>query len=334
MDSMNDPIGFVLLKKFLFICFRELARIIRAFVTVLKRRILQGQWRPRMLWYPVVVLCLLLLLAIGGRRTYTDTTAGKITLTLDNGDIIPIRVQRPARAAYINVNTDSILYVIKNTTGTSCTGAITLNVPAGQPPVLTRLSDGTLVHLNVASRLSFPACFTGDQRVVELKGEAYFEVSPNAQQLFIVRTNGFNVKVIGTKFVVSDYPDDGKAQVALLEGDILFHYKNSERKMQAGQTLTLDRESDEINTGTVDRKLTAWRNGIYFFDGEPLGIICKNASRLYGVHIIIDGKQLANRRFSGAINRQLPIEEFLGYLHDTGNINYYYDAKKQLHLQN
>jgi len=103
--------------------------------------------------------------------------------------------------------------------------------------------------------------------------------------------------------------------------------------VQAGQTLILDRRNGQVSIAALDKRLTAWRNGIYFFDGESLTTICKNASRLYGTTIIIESKQLAHWRFSGAINRKQPLEAFLGYIHDTGNIDYYKDAKGQIHLR-
>ena len=353
MESFNDqPIGMILLKKILSICLKELADVIRVTGMVIKRQLLKARWgRPytlqtvgrrykhflhRML-YPAMITCLLLLLAIGSRELYTRIYSGAetngITLTLDNGRIIPIQALPAAGAAYVYVNTDSILYAIKSTTGIDCNGTSILNVPAGQLPALTRLSDGTLVHVNVASRLRFPACFKGEQRTVELEGEAYFEVTTNAQQFFTVRTNGFEVEVTGTKFNVSNYTDNDKAQVTLLEGNILFHCKNKERNVQAGQTLILDRGNGQLSTAALDKRLTAWRNGIYFFDGELLGTICKNASRLYGTTIIIESKQLASLHFSGAINRKQPLEAFLGYIRDTGNIDYYKDAKGRIHLR-
>ncbi len=94
-----------------------------------------------------------------------------------------------------------------------------LNVPRGGQYRLV-LHDGTKVWLNAASKLEFPSAFVDSQRVVQLEGEAYFEVAANAAQPFVVQTAGMKVEVLGTHFNLKAYHDEPGIQAALLEGSV------------------------------------------------------------------------------------------------------------------
>ncbi|MFR7879195.1 MAG: FecR family protein, partial [Butyricimonas paravirosa] len=83
------------------------------------------------------------------------------------------------------------------------------------------LADGTRVWLNAQSELRYPVQFIGNQRVVYLKGEGYFEVTSNEEKPFIVRTlSDVEVKVLGTRFNVSAYEDDADVTTTLAEGSV------------------------------------------------------------------------------------------------------------------
>ena len=94
-----------------------------------------------------------------------------------------------------------------------------LEVPVGGEYRLT-LSDGTRVWLNAASSLTYPEIFQDRERVVELTGEAFFEVKPDTALPFIVKTQGMRVKVLGTTFNVKAYPDELKLYTTLVEGKV------------------------------------------------------------------------------------------------------------------
>jgi ferric-dicitrate binding protein FerR (iron transport regulator) len=77
------------------------------------------------------------------------------------------------------------------------------------------LSDGTKVWLNAASSLKYPTSFTGKDRKVEITGEAYFEVTHNADMPFKVDKDGMEVTVLGTHFNVNAYDDEPQLKVTL-----------------------------------------------------------------------------------------------------------------------
>jgi len=80
------------------------------------------------------------------------------------------------------------------------------------------LPDGTKSWLNSASSLKFPTVFTGNQRKVELSGEAYFEVTKNTAKPFLVKVDNLQVKVLGTHFNIMAYSDETAIRTTLLEG--------------------------------------------------------------------------------------------------------------------
>ena len=102
-----------------------------------------------------------------------------------------------------------------------------LVVPKGKRAHL-QLSDGTRVWINSASVLRFPSAF-GDTRDVFVEGEAYFEVAKDANRPFIVHTDHFATRVLGTSFDVTTAPRaDGSSAVVLVEGSVAIDVANGE----------------------------------------------------------------------------------------------------------
>ena len=94
-----------------------------------------------------------------------------------------------------------------------------VSVNKGQRAGIT-LPDGTIVHLNSESKLTYTPDFNGKLREVVLEGEAFFEVTPNKEKPFIVKTSVFDVEVLGTSFNVSVYNDENIVETALMEGKV------------------------------------------------------------------------------------------------------------------
>ena len=83
-----------------------------------------------------------------------------------------------------------------------------------------QLPDGTKVNINSASQISYPHDFNGEKRIVELDGEAYFEVNPDKERPFVVKAAGLEITVLGTAFDVCAYKDDNEVSVVLLTGKV------------------------------------------------------------------------------------------------------------------
>src|SRR5690606_37103896 len=93
---------------------------------------------------------------------------------------------------------------------------LTLTTPKGGTYQVT-LPDGSMVWLNAASTITYPSRFVGNERVVEISGEAFLSVTADKSKPFRVKSNGQTVEVLGTAFNISAYPDEPETKTTLVE---------------------------------------------------------------------------------------------------------------------
>ncbi len=204
-----------------------------------------------------------------------------------------------------------------------------LTTPKGGTYQVT-LSDGTKVWLNAGSTLTYPSRFTGNERVVELKGEAYFEVS--SQQTakktpFKVITNGQAVEVLGTQFNISAYPDDPETRTTLVEGTVQIVNRQSKivNRLQPGQQSIV--RGVDINVQNVDvSPYVAWKDGTFYFDNTPLPDIMRQMARWYDVEVVYEG-EAPQELFSGEMSRNVTLQTVLLLLH-VSEIKYRIEGNK------
>ena len=88
------------------------------------------------------------------------------------------------------------------------------------------LPDGSVVHLNSESKLSYPSFFDKDKRRVTLQGEAFFEVQKDPEHGFVISTpHETKIEVLGTSFNVEAFEKDDFVSTTLIEGKVRFNYK-------------------------------------------------------------------------------------------------------------
>lgn len=178
----------------------------------------------------------------------------------------------------------------------------TFEVEPGQKGSM-RLADGTIVHLNSASKISFAGDYNSEKRVVTLKGEAYFEVAKNPDKRFVVTCNGVEIEALGTEFNVKAYPADSVITTTLAKGKVkVFNNEQSVTLLPNG-VATYHMKQQTIQSSTVDDISVAnyWRTGQLVFEAEPLSSIARTMERMYNVKICIDDTQLENMKFTGTI---------------------------------
>ncbi|WP_372775996.1 FecR family protein [Mangrovibacterium sp.] len=166
--------------------------------------------------------------------------------------------------------------------------------PIGSRTVV-HLADGTVVNLNHGSRIKYPSNFKNDIREVELVGEGYFEVAHNPDRPFIVKTGILNVKVLGTKFNLSAYPDENIIATTLVEGKVVLEKDVDGQSVQSigsmipGQHVEYNRMSQEISStvGSTE-KYTSWIDGKFVFDKEPLSLVAEELGRTFNVDFELD----------------------------------------------
>lgn len=176
-------------------------------------------------------------------------------------------------------------------------------VPVGRK-YKVKLSDGTLVHLNAASTFRYPKQFsTKGPRNVYLEGEAYFEVSHDSTNPFIVNTLPLKIKVLGTKFNHSSYPNDSLSKTTLADGKVaIWKTKDSMHSyiLKPMEAAIYNRNKNSLikKTTNVDLDL-AWIKNRLLFKAEPFSEISKRIERCYGVQITNKFDALNTVKFSG-----------------------------------
>jgi ferric-dicitrate binding protein FerR (iron transport regulator) len=202
----------------------------------------------------------------------------------------------------------------------------TLSTPrGGQYQVV--LPDGSRVWLNASSSLHFPTAFVGEQREVELTGEAYFEVAKNKEKPFHVKVNGMQVEVLGTHFNVNAYPDEDAVRTSLLEGSVKITNESESGMLKPGQQGVLKKNNKKIEIKSADMdEVIAWKNGLFQFDGADITTILREIGRWYNVDIIYAGK-VPVRSFEGKISREAQLSDVLKIL-ELSNVKFDVEGKK------
>lgn len=203
---------------------------------------------------------------------------------------------------------------------------VTLNIPRGGQYRVT-LSDGTRVWLNAASSLSYPTAFTGKERSVTLKGEAYFEVAHNASQPFIVHTPEEDVKVLGTSFNVNCYNDEGRTVTTLETGSVRLDSRNAGNTtvLHPGEQAVLDKTT--FNVADVDVSLyTAWKDGDFRFKATPLTEVMRQIGRWYDLDVDYTSIP-ADIKVHASIRRDKKLSTVLHALERIGDIKFEVEGK-------
>jgi len=191
----------------------------------------------------------------------------------------------------------------------------TMSTPAGSQYEVT-LSDGTKVWLNAMSTIKYPAAFGKGQRLVELNGEAYFEVAKDKARPFrVVLSNHRSVQVLGTHFNIMAYADENDIDATLLEGSIKASDGAEDRIITPGQQARI---SDKIKVVNVNaEEAIAWKKGLFSFDRSDTQMIMHQISRWYNVSVVYRGKVPSNQ-LTGYISRETGLTEVLKMLDISG----------------
>lgn len=205
----------------------------------------------------------------------------------------------------------------------------TLTVPNGGEYQVV-LDDGTKVWLNAASSLRFPQQFIGKDRVVELVGEAYFEVASDRSKPFKVKSRGQVLEVLGTHFNVNAYRDEQVVRTTLLEGAVRVSadYTMEHVLLKPGQQSLVNPGKSGIVVSQVDKDVAlAWQKGYFLFDDTDLESIMKQVERWYDVEVVYASRP-SNKTFLGMVSRSRNISAVLYALEQVGNVRFRIDGKK------
>lgn len=204
---------------------------------------------------------------------------------------------------------------------------IVVEAPVGSRTSVT-LPDSTRVWLNAGSTLAYSQGFGIDRRVVRLDGEGYFEVAHDKNKPFKVESKDMCVTVLGTRFNLRNFADDGEVVVTLSEGSVAIDNliaKNSRRQtLVPGQRAVVDKRNGRMKIEETDASNAhQWIYGYLFFDEELLPDIAKRLERSYNISIVIANEELMYTRFYGNFIREnQSVEDVISNIASTGNMKY------------
>ena len=216
------------------------------------------------------------------------------------------------KSSSINIQTGLVKYDVKPLESVEVEYN-TIEVPRGGIYSLV-LSDGTKVFLNSDSRLKYPVTFNGEDRRVELSGEAFFEVVSDSLHPFIVHTRDMETHVLGTTFDIQAYPDELTTKTTLLTGRVLVsvNHLSLTETLKPGLQASWTKGTDKITVKEVNVATQAlWRDGIIMLDDDGLENVMRMLARWYNVTYEFKGDRSVKHTFTGKIDRNEDLESVL-----------------------
>ena len=263
----------------------------------------------------------------GGNKALL-TLANGATIVLDSADNGILAQQ--GNATVVKKNNGQLAY---NTQHEKPTEVFynTLATPRGGQYQLV-LPDGSKVWLNAASSVRYPTAFTGKERKIEITGEAYFEISKNADMPFVVKMvsgtgDRGEVKVLGTHFNVNAYDDEETVRTTLLEGSVSVGRDAATAILKPGQQAQLARSG---KIGVVDKpdieEALAWKDGKHYFIDADIETIMRQAARWYDFDVVYKAKIIDH--YTVNVPRNVPASQLLRFLELSGGVHFSIEGKK------
>lgn len=198
---------------------------------------------------------------------------------------------------------------------------------SGSAPVLTTtvigdkdqiskivLPDSSVVWVNSHSKITYNNKFGVDNRAIKLVGQAFFQAAKNKKLPMVVTANKLEVKVLGTRFDVSAYPEDKSVKVVLESGKVelnqaegnSFHYK-----LAPGEMATYTVSNSKVVVDKVDTRLyTSWKEGLMIFRDDPMAVVINQLERRFNISIEVSDPEIYKSVFTATINNE-PLDKIL-----------------------
>ncbi|WP_221390581.1 FecR family protein [Dyadobacter sp. NIV53] len=175
------------------------------------------------------------------------------------------------------------------------------------------LPDGTKVFLNYNSSLTYPEKFTGDLRTVSLKGEAFFDVKPDAEHPFVIDANGIEIKVLGTSFNIKAYEKEA-VRVDVATGKVRIHNSGMELNLVKGQSAEAD--PDTIRQIIPDINMMGYRTQVFNFDATNLKDVVSSIRSGYHIDLRLSNTKSEQCRLTIRFEKE-PVDATLSVIAET-----------------
>lgn len=258
--------------------------------------------------------------------------SNKATLTLAGGKKVVL--DNLKSGSFLNQNEISIQKsndgrIVYSGTNIQTNGASAINVmttPRGGQYQLV-LSDGTVVYLNAETSVKFPVVFNGSERIVELSGEAYFEVAHDGKRPFKVLCKGQQITVLGTHFNVNAYDDDQVIKTTLLQGSVKLNSGGKQVMLTPGEQASLLTDRSFVINKVNAEDAISWKKGYFLFRNENIKSIMKQVSRWYDVDIDYR-KGTENIKLGGTVSRFEQIDDLLKTIQLTESVHFKIEGRR------
>lgn len=262
-----------------------------------------------------------------GRYTATLTLANGHQVSLDTGRSGKLYQSGSVQVDYKDGQVayhgpDALVNVIEyNTLSTAKGGIYQLVLP-----------DSTKVWLNAMSSIRYPTAFYGNERHVELTGEAYFEVASRKDQPFTVGVSGAKITVLGTAFDVMAYPEEGKKKMTLVNGAIKVGSGAESRQLRPGEQAVMEEAGPVTVTSDVNiENVIAWKLGFFQFSHMNIKTLMREIARWYDVDVVYQRTDLSGE-YGGRISRNLNLSDLIGLLEGNGFGNFKIEGRRLIVL--
>lgn len=179
-----------------------------------------------------------------------------------------------------------------------------------------QLPDSSQIRLNALSSVRYPAGAGMPTRSIRLEGEGYCDIKRDESSTFSLMVANMEVQVLGTKFNINAYPNEGQIKASLIDGKIKIVRGAEQKTLKAGQSASVwpSKPIEVLADSGVDESI-AWTDEEYFlFDEEKISSIMKQLERWYNVNIILT--HTSKEPFTGRIKRNQTIEEAIDVIFD------------------
>lgn len=208
-----------------------------------------------------------------------------------------------------------------------------LIVPAGKRMVLI-LPDSSKIWVNSATKLIYPTQFSEKNREIFVEGEIYLEVKENKEQPFIVKTELFDVRVLGTSFNVSAYKNKKvRSSVALVEGKVdVEHIRGEKKSILPNQLIDIENKSLGMVQSVNARDYITWINDYLLLRSETLENIFGKLSVIYGKDFQLDNN-IKSLKISGKLDIRLSYIDVMKTLEEMAPIKIMHSEKQYVQVK-
>ena len=198
-------------------------------------------------------------------------------------------------------------------------------VPTGESSTLT-LSDGTVLHLNSGSRVTYPESFSGEERNIFVDGEVFAEVAKDAEHPFIINSGDTRVMVLGTTFNFKSFSTGSYVELLLLEGSVRVSVDAPQGPrdvvMSPGNMMQYDRGTGdvEVSNFSTETYKTFYEDGSLHFFNLRMQDIADDLTRHFGTKVVVTDEALARSRYFAIFTNNESLDEILASLNLGGRM--------------